>query len=182
MKVYYCDISDLNIEDVDYNSFSLLRKSYVESINDEKRKLQSVLVWKLLVYVLGSDDNFVQAENGSWLDKTGKVIFSISHSNNVVVVAVSGNQVGVDVEMIKDSIVKIKRRFDFVLDESLSVAENLTLAWTKEESKYKSNNQDNYFSKKIKDKYNNEYYVCACGKDDDCEFVSVPKENVIKNL
>lgn len=180
MKVYYSDISCLCFDNVKYDNFCHERKNYVDSISDEKRKLQSIAVWKLLEYVTyGKTLNFSFAENGEWCDKNGNVCFSISHSHNIVAVAISDFAVGVDVEKCNEKITRIKRRFDFTLDDKLSLVENLTKQWTIEECVFKSKNAKNVQSKKIKDKLNNEYYISVCGEDYEFEFLPILTENFI---
>ena len=181
VKVYYCDICYLNILDLNYEEFCKDRKSYVDSIKDDKRKAQSVLVWKLLTHVTaGEIIEFGVTDEGEWYDKNGKVYFSLSHSNNIVAVAISNLPVGVDVEKCCDKITKIKRRFDYVHDDSLTLTENLTKQWTIEESAFKAKNYKNVFSEKIKDLLNNEYYISVCGEDEKIEIIPVSTEDFIK--
>jgi len=143
--------------------------------------MQSVAVWKLLLYATKYIDiDIICSENGKWHDKSGKLFFSISHSANFVVVALSAKPIGIDVEICNEKITKIKRRFDFTLDNSLSLTDNLTLQWTKEESEYKAGIKGKHYFKKIKDSLSNEYYVTACGIDDECVFLSTTAEDVLK--
>lgn len=150
------------------------RAEYVSSISSEKRKLQSIAVWKLLEYALKKDysvldGKFVVNKNGAWALETTKPYFSLSHSDNLIAVAVSDNfQVGVDCEIISPKILKVKKLFSN-LKENEFTEDKLTLEWTKKESLYKNNKGYNYLSNKIFSN-GNYYYVTVCTEDNEIKF------------
>lgn len=182
IKIYYCDIFDVGKKILDYSDFSLNRKKYIDSINDGFRKAQSVAVWKLLLYALKRDfyvekPSFLVCD-GKWSLEGLSFEFSLSHSNNVVCVAVSNNgAVGVDVELCCDKLLKIANSFGVKQDEPdvlLKVAEK----WTEKESIFKSNGGKVVLKRTIIDDNSNEYFLTASGIDNEC---SVEKVN-IQNL
>ena len=163
-QVFYVDISSCDIKDSDMLSLAPLRRSYVNTITDDIRKKQSVLVWKLLIYALKRvkkevvDFQFDLLDNGKWLLKNCDLEFSLSHSKNIVTVAVSDREVGVDVECCQDKIKKAKNML--IKTEKcgdVSVLE-LTRLWTEKECKIKAKNGKIMSGITIDDLHNNKYY------------------------
>lgn len=126
------------------------REEYVNKTNNTRVKKERYYVWKLLEYALDrsfgmkiSELEFTRDDLGKW--KTDKCFFSLSHSGNIVAVAVSTKPVGVDVEKIdgkRDRLFANKiltddelRVFD-TLDES-EKSEYLICRWTEKESIFK---------------------------------------------
>ncbi len=175
VKIIFTDISDYKLNSVDLSSVCENRRFYIESINDEKRKIQSLLVWKLLEYsvkkyfCLNSFSSTLN--NNKWLDSDNKIKFSLTHSNNIVAVAISDSfDVGVDVEMFSERILKLKSYFNENLDDNVEL---LTLKWTEKESLYKANIKGTFSSKVIEDKYGNGYYLTCCSSDTNVTFSQV---------
>ncbi len=183
LKVFWCDVSEAdycNYKDVQ----CLVRKKYINSIRDPKRKKQSFFVWKLLEYVskkqFGCDKIDGEAEqNGKWRIKGVDFKFSLSHSDNIVAVAVSDASVGVDVEKYSDTIMKVRK---FLLKngekDCCCDTEKLILLWTERESFFKcsKNNvcENLYFSNKnITDRHGNNYCCGVCGKEHCTEFYEI---------
>ena len=112
-KVYLLDIEDL-IFNSDLSDIDSCRAKYINSISNEKRKKQSYFVWKLLERALKiegiKDFSFVN-NNGKWQLTNEKVKFSLSHSFNMVCVAVDNSCVGVDVEKMGDKILLLEKRY-----------------------------------------------------------------------
>lgn len=83
-----------------------IRDEQIQRCTDTLAKQQRYCVWKLLDYALHdcygksvNDFNFTVSDTGKWLCNNG-VHFSLSHSHNVVAVAIGNQAVGVDVEAI----------------------------------------------------------------------------------
>ena len=83
-----------------------IRNQAIQRCTDALTRQQRYCVWRLLDYALkehcgkGVDSyNFNVATNGKWTSNA-PAQFSLSHSNNVVAVAVSAREVGVDIEAV----------------------------------------------------------------------------------
>ena len=81
------------------------RNEEIEKTNHEDLRRQRFCVWKLLEYaifdVLGRhicDFEFKKEESGKWCAEG--LYFSLSHSENALMVAISSHPVGVDIEFI----------------------------------------------------------------------------------
>lgn len=82
------------------------RQADIDRCSNPKVKKEKYFVWKLLEYVIADNFgekieniSFEKQQNGKWV--ADKFFFSLSHSDSVVAVAVSGKSVGVDVETIR---------------------------------------------------------------------------------
>ncbi len=149
VKVYYSDIFNLPL-DTDLSDFCDLRREYVNSFTSKNRKKQSVYVWKLLIKTLDNYGlNAVKFNNscGKWSLDGDELYFSLSHSNNIVCVAISDYPVGVDVEMCDKKTLRISKKF-FNLNDNNELLpheeiDKYTVLWTKKESEYKNQNLGN---------------------------------------
>ena len=164
LKIVYGDISFCKTDSdlsQSYNDFSLERAAYVKSIKDDKKRQQSFYVWKLLVKILKEnfDKDFeIGVIDGKWYDISGSVNFSLSHSNNIVAVAVSDEvELSIDVEMISDKILQLKNncKYKHIQPNKRS----LTTEWTKNECKIKSVNVNEFYHFYIDDEMKNEYVL-----------------------
>ncbi|MBO7345868.1 MAG: hypothetical protein J6U92_08030 [Clostridia bacterium] len=183
VKVFYATINGVALNENLISALPTVRKEYVSTIKDPFRKAQSVLVWCLLQEVLkkefGFNDSldFIQ-NNGEWSALNGGIEFSLSHSNNVVAVAVSNNRVGVDVELCSSKVLKVKKMFQ-IDTQAIDEIEQLTLLWTQKESAYKSKINGNLFSKTLL--IDGEKYVVTVNAiDNDVEFKFIDIQNLLK--
>lgn len=136
----------------DFNFFSLYpqsREDEILSSSNKKVKAQKYYAWKLLEYALknslGYDIkkiNFNKTKEGKWWCK--ECYFSISHSHEVVVVAISKNPIGVDCELVRKvnnkAIQKVlldneKKGMENLLNEQKNL--ELLMLWSKKESCFK---------------------------------------------
>ena len=114
--LFLSDISDVDYE-LDFSSFSPLRREYVESFSDLDRKNQSIAVWKLLEYALKKTCSMKKIEGfsdlrGKWLVENFSGDISLSHSRNIVAVALTKKgSVGVDVEVYSKKILRLEEKF-----------------------------------------------------------------------
>ena len=83
-----------------------LRREEIEKCRNSAVKEQKFYVWKLLEYALldafglkKNILNFKKKKNGKWV--LDGYFFSLSHSGNIVVAAVSDSPIGVDIQKIK---------------------------------------------------------------------------------
>ena len=191
VKVYYLDISKLNMPNCsDFDSLPLSRKNYLLSINDKTLQKQSYYVFKLLIKALDlngiSHKNEFIVDNNIWQLKSKDISFSLSHSKNIVAVAISKDFIGLDVEKIDSKLTKVEKLFNLSkIDNSL---ENITKLWTEKESLYKLNSicnlngekiniekEDcNFNSKLINDNDNFQYYITLSSvKNIQCNFTKM---------
>ncbi len=164
IKVFYSDISDLS-EEVSIDEFCTKRKIYVQNLTSGLRKKQSVYVWKLLLKALDICNIFRTefiVQNGKWGLKDNNIKFSLSHSNNVVIVGISNNEIGVDVEMFSDKLLRVSKK----LFPAQKIPKNKTEKtfygelWTKRECQIKNHDiNQKFYSQVIIDKQNNKYLV-----------------------
>ncbi len=142
--VFYTDISEAREDSRCIDDFCAPRKAYIREITDDKRRLQSIFVWKLLLYALracGKEKKDFYCIDGKWA--TSDVNFSLSHSGDIVAVAVDANSVvGADVEMLSDKLSLLKKKFGNDLTSS-----ELAYRWCKGECKIKTRSDDGFFYK-----------------------------------
>ena len=179
--IYLCDISNFNAE-IDYSEFDLVRKNYIDKIKSIKSKNQSIIAWKLLIYVLKSHfnmDNFdFENDNGKFFLKNGALCFSISHSHNLVAVCFDKEDCAIDLEKIDDRLLKLKRKIDSLKvkyneNPNFTLTENLACKWTHYECLFKAKKNLAIFSRKISDKLGNNYILSSTKNVDDVDFISI---------
>lgn len=172
VKIIYADITNYKYNESDIECLCEARKDYVQSISNKKRKLQSLVVWKLLMQVLREYSDSMQFhfsnENGKWIESSGKVKFSLTHSNNIVAVAIADNNVGIDVEMFSEKILMLKDKF--LVPENENELVYLARKWTEKESSFKKGGMGNFFSFEISDDVSNKYLVTVCSDDNNFDF------------
>lgn len=184
VKVYFADISNF---DFDTNELPLIcdkqRITYIESINDAKRKKQSFFVWLLLEYVLRADFNVFEPKfsfiDEKWALKSDNIKFSIAHSENIVAISISnsGQAIGVDVEIVSDKILKLQKLFNNS-NENVDLKDFLTIKWTEKESKFKSQNQNNFSTCKIYDNNGCTYFLTVCSNERCFDFINVSIDKI----
>ena len=191
-KVYYADIADLGFP-FDVNLIkSAARKEYLKTITAERRLKQSFYAWVLLekiAYKLKFAGNnslttdFYTEEKGKWRRLDGAFRFSLSHSENVVAAAISDEfEVGLDVQIITEGILKLKNKF-LVSEKDLSFyetlpefkrAEFLTKKWTEKESEYKRGGRNSVYSSiKVRCARGNDYVLTVAAERVCTEFIKI---------
>lgn len=155
--VLYTDITKAREDDCLIDDFCASRKAYIREIADDKRRKQSIFVWKLLLYALracGMDGADFHCRDGKWT--ISGTNFSLSHSGNIVAVAVDAKGVvGVDVEALSDKLSLLSKKFG----SDLAVSE-LAYRWCEGECKTKSLSNKGFFYKySISDAVGTEYLL-----------------------
>ena len=182
VKVFYSDITNCKYDDSRIESFNMVRKDYVNSITDPERKRQSVYAWMLLEYALAEfkvSGNFSVDSKGRWRIIEGGVKFSITHSENIVSIAIcDGEYVGVDVEKCSPKVLKLKSKLGDFRANNVSSVEYITREWTRRESAFKAGKKCDFFSRKIFDKNGEEYFLTLCTKDKFNDFVYVDSKKL----
>ena len=142
----------------------LARQAVIEQTTDPLLKRQRYCVWRLLCDALqqvtgkcADELSFTVDGNGKWRCD-GCVHFSLSHSGNVVAVAVARQPVGIDVEALDD------KRFNARLARRILTENELTLynsvppcerpqalvkTWTQKESLFKRDGGSIFAPKQI---------------------------------
>jgi 4'-phosphopantetheinyl transferase len=104
-KVYYLDITNINIDDINLSLVSNERIEKAKKYKNEAKKIQSLISYLLLRYVFKELDinlneyEFSYQNNKPYI-KDLNYHFNITHSKNIVAVVVGDKEVGVDVEFI----------------------------------------------------------------------------------
>lgn len=163
------------------------RQQELESISNIQLKKQKYCVWKLFEYALNrslglkiQNINLTKSSGGKWI--SDQVYFSLSHSDNLVCVAISKKAVGIDIE-------KLEIRNEKLCDKILNNAEMsayksiiddknkfLIVKWTQKESIFKLDGKKSFVPKKIDTtkiktftksifNSNEEYVLSVAGKD-----------------
>ena len=168
VNVFFCDVKKFVLDALELNVCAS-RKEYLDSITDLKRQNQSLLVWRLLEYVLKKYYDFLLVDatvnnDGKWSVKDFIGDFSLAHSDNIVAVAIAPNSVGVDVEKVTKKILKLSKKYGSENEKEL------TRIWTERESKIKANSSHlivkNY---DVKDENGYDYVLSvACKNDEIC--------------
>ncbi|MBO4432607.1 MAG: 4'-phosphopantetheinyl transferase superfamily protein, partial [Clostridia bacterium] len=143
------------------------RQKEIAECKNEKLKLSKYADWCLLKEALGNSFhldfnslNFSKTKNGKWL--TDGVFFSLSHSGNLVAVAVSNMPVGIDIEIENDFSSRWENKDDkfsslvkkVYTKKELKNADNISSrdflkVWTLKEAIFKRNGKGNYRPDKI---------------------------------
>lgn len=158
IDVYTAKIPD----NVTFSSvFPPLREEELKSTLNKKVKTEKYCAWKLLEYGLKqsfglniTDLKFSKTRSGKWV--CDKCYFSISHSKNLIAVALSTFPVGIDCQLVRPANEKAIARFltksEKKILESLTDSiknEYLISAWSKKESAYKCSAKNKFIPSKI---------------------------------
>lgn len=119
IKIYFADIEALNSDavfDSLYNSLSEERKAKADRLKTKRDKLLSVGAGALLqkaLFLEGIEKcEVITAENGKpFLKNHPEIFFNLSHSENMIMCAVSDCEVGCDIEKIKETTNNIAKRY-----------------------------------------------------------------------
>ncbi|MBQ8860397.1 MAG: 4'-phosphopantetheinyl transferase superfamily protein [Ruminococcus sp.] len=160
MKWYKYDINNLSEKDYEYY-YSLMsedKKKRVENFrfeNDKKRTVAGeMLSRKVIAEHLSIDESsivFSKCENGKPYAKELDIEFSISHSGDIVVCAISDKPIGIDVEKIRPINLRVAKRIcdekeflyifshkpdetDFSYTEDEGILTRFFELWTKKEA------------------------------------------------
>ena len=162
MEIYIIDIA--NSEKVKEETLKLYQK---KDISDEKKWrvhcLSYLLVDKFLEEVYGIESREIVFEDGKPILIDGGKHFSISHSEELITLAFSDSNCGVDIEKIKlREFKKIAERMNF---EAETLGE-FYQEWTRYEALYKLGKNTEYGS--IAD-FDLDDYALAAVSEDPCE-------------
>lgn len=157
-------IKEIKGEDV-FDVYPERRNKEIKKIKNTKVRKQKYEVWKLLEFALKdsfnidiNDITFHKSKMGRWY--CDNIYFSLSHADGIVMVGISNNPVGVDIEnkrkMSNARIHKIKEMICLEKEKK----DNFYEIWTKKESIFKYIGKGNYIPKNI----NTHEYDCYTNK------------------
>lgn len=162
MDIYIIEVG--NAEKVSEETLKWYQKK--EITNEEKWKthcLSYLLVDKFLEEVYGIENRELVFDNGKPMLLDGRKHFSISHSNDLIAIAFSDSNCGVDIEKVKlREFQSISERMGFEANTLGEFYEE----WTRYEALYKLGSKDNYGSIAV---YDLDDYVLTAVSDDPCE-------------
>ena len=157
IKLQQNAIADIYVAEIPQNAplgevYPRARQEEIENAKSEKVKREKYFVWKLLEYALHrsfqkkiEDVGFVKYATGKWTCDACEL--SLSHSHNVVCVALSNAPVGVDVEKIEmprgniaDKVLSEREKAEYSLLEGKQKDAFLIRVWAKKECLFKEKN------------------------------------------
>ena len=149
LKLYHCDISKLSDEDFLnlYIKSDKERQKKADKLKQDSAKKLSIaageLAKKSIAEVLNIDPESIRfrtTKAGKPYAENLNIEFSISHSGNIAVCAISDKPVGIDIELIKDVSFNVAKRL-FTPDEQKYVFEKWDVSkqrfyevWTRKEA------------------------------------------------
>lgn len=177
LNIYVSSIpSDVVID----NLCSKERNEEIQNVSNEEVKKQKYWVWKVLELAVlrdlklnPNDVKFIVDKNGKW--SCDNFNFSLSHTSDIVAVAISNEEVGVDIENIgrlNDADMKLKNK---ILHKKENAADNNELLnlWTRKEAIFKYIGKSSFVPNKILVKdypvssfnIDDKYILSVCGKE-----------------
>lgn len=201
IKIYITDVSDLSIDTEILKTLPDIRVDKINKLQNNKEKVLSYGASLLInKYVLNGDKSayFVDS-NGKPYSTTG-LEFNLSHSDNMIILAVSENKIGCDIQKFSERNFERMAKFVFHKNEVdlLSFANNKAdtffKLWTKKEAflkligtgftrnatnidlskdKYTENSKEYYFFHWKAD----DYYISICTENSNVQI-----KNYIVNL
>ena len=149
LKLFYCDVTKMSETEFNalYYKSDERRKAKVDRLRKKPSKKLSVAAGNLVRNAIAKEVNmkpedlrFRTAKNGKPYVENANVQFSISHSCDIAVCAISDKPVGIDIELIRNANVNVARRL-FTPDEQVYVFEKWTQVrerffevWTRKEA------------------------------------------------
>ncbi len=149
LKLYHCDISKMSDDDFLklYIKSEETRRAKADRLKKKPAKKLSIAAGELVRDAISKEFSIPKDDIRFRVDKNGKpytesapVHFSISHSKNIAVCAISDHPVGIDIECVRDVNINIAKR-QFAADELRYVFEKWDLSkqrffeiWTRKEA------------------------------------------------
>lgn len=183
IKIYYSDIT--NRKDIELSEVPKNVRDFLYNYKEKKSKKLSMYSWLFLMQILYKNYGIKLEEKKIIKNQYGKpymdgIYFNISHSNNMIAIAISDKEVGIDIE--SESNLKKHLDSEYYLgwlnkeeidefNKTYNKLNYLTRVWTKKEAILKSKGKgiNNYIELKnvegnvsvyeIKDKKNEKYLI-----------------------
>ena len=122
IRLYIADTGGLDIDSA-LQRVSEARRNKVLRLPDDEKKRQSLGAELLLQRAVGGRTEYSLGENGKPYFEGSPLRFSLAHSGPYAVCAVSGSDIGVDIETPREGSERLAARF-FAADENRLVAES----------------------------------------------------------
>lgn len=180
-KVYIKKVNLDNIK-VDLSTINISRKQYLEKLNGNAKKM-SYAAWCLLKEIVYENYNIdIDLVKLSYNEFNKPIIegisFNISHSNNIVVVAISDDSIGVDIQLVDDKIYSLSKYIDNSFDKY-----ELTKHFSAIEAFYKQKGtgiKKSLLKESVTIDYqqlinidNNTYVLSVCSNDKDIKIINI---------
>lgn len=191
-RLYYLTIDDNFDREIFKCLFSFVseekQRQVIQLSNDISKKL--TLYAEALSRIIACNDlgvsnteiTFLRNRYGKpYIKEFPKYHFNISHTSNIIVIVISNNEIGVDIEKIKNADLRIAKRFfakdeqEYILENSLVQNNRFYEVWTKKEAYmkyvgkglYMPLNSFNVFDRNISEKLKTfkreDYLITICG-------------------
>lgn len=190
MIIAYHEINNDKLCGVNNTYFAKRISEYVRNEN----KLRTYISYKILKklakqYDIELDDiEIIKDKNGKPRAKNNEFYFNISHSENMVVVAIDSQEIGIDVEQIRKFDPRVAQKFFAHKIEGIAKSPTpdieFTKQWTIFEAKLKywgnielirNNFEPNTFSTHLTDKNNLKYILTVATKQDISNTIKIEK-------
>lgn len=190
-KLYYLTIDD-NFDRENYNLLLSFvskdkQRQVIQLSNDISKKV--TLYAEALSRIIACNDlgvsnteiTILRNQYGKpYIKEFPKCHFNISHTSNIIVIVVSNNEIGVDIEKIRNADLRIAKRFftkyeqEYILENSLVQNNRFYEVWTKKEAYMKYvgkglhmpinsfNVFDRNISEKLKTFKRDDYLITIC--------------------
>ena len=149
IKIFGFDISKLSDNDFMklYKNLNPIRKERADHIKDPKAKRLSIAAGALLQYAVSKASGLPvqmikldETENGKPYAKNVKIHFNLTHTENLVLCAVSDNAVGIDAEKKRFVNVGVAQKYftqkerEYISENKLKEVTRFFEIWTKKEA------------------------------------------------
>ena len=151
MKYIVKNINDFNTEDINnfYDKIPKLKKDKISKFKNYESKVRSIIGEMILKELLvknnvsyNSLDYYINEYGKPYL-KDHNIFFNISHSFDYVITAISDNEVGIDIEKIRKTPIKIINQFatekekEYILSSKKNIEERIFKIFTLKEAYFK---------------------------------------------
>ena len=177
-KLYYLTIDD-NFDRENYNLLLSFvskdkQRQVIQLSNDISKKV--TLYAEALSRIIACNDlgvsnteiTFLRNRYGKpYIKEFPKYHFNISHTSNIIVIVISNDEIGVDIEKIKNADLRIAKRFftkdeqEYILENSLVQNNRFYEVWTKKEAYMKYVGKGLYMP--LKTFKREDYLITICG-------------------
>ena len=104
-KVFIKECNDLESINIDDTNINIKRKEYLNKLKGHN-KIMSYLAWCYLKEIVSKEYNLDIDKLNLFYNEFGKPMFkefcfNISHSENIIAIAISQKEIGVDIQLIK---------------------------------------------------------------------------------
>ena len=145
------NINDFNTEDINnfYDKIPKLKKDKISKFKNYESKVRSIIGEMNLKELLAkknisynSLDYYINKYGKQYL-KNDKIFFNISHSFDYVITAISNNEIGIDIEKVRQTPIKIINQFatekekEYILSSNKNIEERIFKIYTLKEAYFK---------------------------------------------